>query len=156
MKHLNVFLTIFPSNRRSRYGQFVALETKPNLTSNATTNATNTAQFYSPMMTSQAGKHCKMRFFYFINGEPISIEATTLDISIRYASKREVESKPILRLSLNIQGDLQQRWNKAVTSFQSTAPFQFVFRGVLGTNASRIAVDDLSFDPSGCVNSQPF
>ena len=132
----------------------MALETKPNLSSNTTVKATNTGQLYSPMMTSQAGKHCQMRFFYFINGEPISIAATHLDIYIRYASKLEIQSKPILRLRLNIQGDLQQRWNKAVSSFQSTAPFQFVFRGVLGTSASRIAVDDLSFDPSGCVSSQ--
>src|SRR5699024_8247298 len=115
---------------------------------------TYTAEFYSPMMTSQNQQSCRMRFFYFINGEPVSISATHLDIYIRYANKLTPESQPIKRISLNIQGDMQQRWNKAVTSFQSTQPFQFVYRGVLGTNASLIAVDDISFEYSGCATSQ--
>lgn len=111
---------------------------------------TYTSDFYSPMLTSQ--QNCRMRFFYFINGEPASIYKTVLRIYIRYASKLQPESLPITQISLNVQGDLQQMWNKAVTQFQSTQPFQFVFRGTLGTNLSRIAIDDISFDQN-CASS---
>jgi len=114
---------------------------------------TYTSEFYSQMMTSTGLQSCRMRFFYFINGEPVTISSTHLDIYIRFANKLTVEPQRIARVQLNIQGDLQQRWNKAVVPFQSTQPFQFVFRGYLGTNASRIAVDDISFDNNNCAAS---
>lgn len=113
---------------------------------------TFTSEFYSPMMTSQNQNACRMRFFYFIDGELATIAKTDLNIYIRYASKRTLEPS-ILRLRLNLQADLQQRWNFAAVQFTSTQPFQFVFRGVLGTDFSRIAIDDISFDPSGCLAS---
>lgn len=114
---------------------------------------TFTSEFYSPMMTSQNQNSCRMRFFYFINGEPPTIQKTTLDIYIRFANKRTVELKSILLLKLNLKDDLQQRWNFATVQFTSTTPFQFVFRGHLGTDFARIAIDDISFDPSGCLAS---
>ena len=145
----DTFEPLIDNTLRTGSGHYLALET---LLSNL--KQTFTSEFYSPMMTSTSnGNACRMRFFYFINGEPVTISATHLDIYIRYANKRTAEPKSILNLRLNINGDLQQRWNFVATQFTSTAPFQFVFRGVLGTNRSRIAVDDISFDPSGCQAS---
>lgn len=139
------------STLRTGRGMFLVLET---LINSQNLRKTFTSEFYSPMMTSQNGNSCRMRFFYFINGEPVTITNTHLDIFIRFANKRTVEATSILNLKLNIRGDLQQRWNFAVVQFQSQAqPFQFVFRGALGTNLSRVAVDDISFDPSGCLAS---
>ncbi len=135
---------------RTGSGQYLALEKLASFGQKL--KQTFTSEFYSPMMTSKVNA-CRMRFFYFINGEPETISATHLEIFIRYANKRTAEPKSILKLHLNISGDLQQRWNFAAAQFTSTAPFQFVFRGVLGTNRSRIAVDDISFDPSGCQAS---
>lgn len=114
---------------------------------------TNTASFYSPMMTSQNGQNCRMRLFYFINGEPLNISKSHLDIYIQYANKLQPESQPVSSLSINIQSDLQQRWLKAVVPVQSAQPFQFVFRGYLGTNLSRIAVDDISYDLNCATSS---
>src|SRR5699024_10684828 len=121
--------------RRDSYGRYMALEPLPNADY---LKQTYTADFFSPMMSSQNQQACRMRFFFFINGEPATISATHLDIYIRLASKMTIEPQPITRLRLNIQGDLQQRWNMAVANYQSTKPFQFVFRGVIGTNQSRI------------------
>lgn len=135
---------------RTGYGRFLALET---LRYSRNLKQTFTSEFYSPMMTSQNQNACRMRFFYFINGEPVTISKTNLNIYVRFANKRTVEPTSILLVKLNIQGDLQQRWNFATAQFTSTQPFQFVFRGVLGTNFSRLAIDDISFDPSGCLAS---
>lgn len=65
-----------------------------------------------------------------------------------YARKDVPESNPILELKLNVQGDLQQRWNAAVATFTSTEPFQFVFLGQLADNVTALAIDDITYEPN--------
>src|SRR5699024_11073414 len=88
----------------------------------------------------------------FIDGEPVKIMFTDLQVYVWLSSKLKPEPVALQKLSIGIREDMQQRWNKAVIGYTSTEPFRFVFRGFIGTSAARIAVDDLSFD-SNCVAS---
>ena len=133
----------------------MALVPKPLYNGGKQYKTTNEAAFTTAMFTSSSsGDGCRMRFFYFINGEPVNISASQLLIYIRFAYKATKEATPLATLRLNINGDLQQRWNKAVVAFTSpTSPFQFVFSGHLGSSASRMAVYDISYD-TNCVYSR--
>ena len=114
---------------------------------------TNMASFYGPMMTTVAfKKQCQLRFFYFIDDEPVKAAFTELRIFAWYASNLTHEPVAIRTLSIGIREDLQQRWNKAVVGFSSLEPFRFVFRGFLGSKQARLSVDDISYS-SGCVQS---
>ena len=136
------------SRRRSETGHFIGLEPKRY----GHHKNTNTADFYSPMVTSRPGQQCRLRFFYFIHGEPVKVMFTDLRLYVWYASKLAPEKTPLTKISIGIREDMQQRWNKAVVPLSSTEPFRVVFRGFIGTTASRIAIDDITFD-SNCVAS---
>lgn len=144
----NSFISFIHSH--DRLGHYIALFPK-----NITTLSTNNeASFYSPMWTSSSRKHCRMRFFFFINGAPENITQTTLKICIRYASKFTRSAIPIQSIKLDVKGDLQQRWIKSVVEYDSAEdPFQFVFVGHLGDSTARIAVDDVTYD-TNCIPSQ--
>ena len=51
----------------------------------------------------------------------------------------------ISKLFLRGQYDQQQRWNKQVILHKSHRPFQFIIRGILNYEKTRIAIDDLSY-----------
>lgn len=103
-------------------------------------------------MSSKIDSKCQLRFFYFINDEPFKIQFTQLSVSVWFANKLTPEAPEIGKYSLDINDEAQQKWNKALIGYTSNEPFRFVFTGFLGSNAARIALDDISYDDN-CVPS---
>jgi len=113
----------------------------------------NASEFYLPLLRTFPATNCRMRFFYYFNvNSSLSVSGTKLEVFIRYADKSERESAPIRSISLSsTSDDVTQRWIKSTADFVSIRPFQFVFRAYLSTTQSRIALDDITFDPN-CVS----
>lgn len=105
--------------------------------------------FYTRMLTSANGKSCSMRFYYYTDGEPINVTRITLNIHARLVTNKEMDSRPLLQVA----GNMRQAWSKVVVRYQSTTPFQFAFNAHQMDTRSRLAVDDISFDPNTCAPS---
>lgn len=108
-------------------------------------------------MTTIPNQLCHLRFFYFINDDPVKAAFTELRIFVWHASKSTQSPTAIGKFDIGMKEDLQQRWNKGIVSFQSAEPFRFVFRGFLGSKSARLSVDDITFN-SNCILStaKPF
>lgn len=105
--------------------------------------------FYTRMVTSTNGKGCAVRFFYYTDGELLNVTKITLNVHARLVTSLDMDNKPIVQLI----GNTAQAWTRAVVRYQSITPFQFVFNAHQMDTRSKLAIDDISFDPDSCAMS---
>lgn len=103
------------------------------------------------MMTSVKGQTCALRLFYYMFGN--SSQMGSLSIYVRYANRSIAPAQ-----SFKVNGNLGQKWLRAIVNNSDSRAFQFVIDGQVGFGLnSDIAVDDISFS-AGCIasNIKPF
>ncbi|KAM4543911.1 MAM and LDL-receptor class A domain-containing protein 1 [Fundulus diaphanus] len=100
----------------------------------------DTARVIGPLL-SRRSSQCKMRFYFHMSGDGIG----TLSVFTK--------SEGGLHLLLNLTGDQGNYWKMKELQLSSTADFQVVFEGKVGSSEKGdICLDDITFSP-GCLLS---
>ncbi|KAH9417832.1 hypothetical protein DERP_013092 [Dermatophagoides pteronyssinus] len=112
------------------------------------------ADFYTPIFRTQTtntndlnDNSCHFRFFWYMHSDFDKISMERLEVYVQELTDdmKNSTGSLISKLFLRGQYDQQQRWNKQVILHKSHRPFQFIIRGILNYEKTRIAIDDLSY-----------
>ena len=103
---------------------------------------------YSPMMYSDGGDPCMVRFFYYNNGYYNTDTKNVLTVYAQYADEDEGESG-----ALFTSKEYLVTWNKESALFKSKKPFRFVFNGVINDPKGSISLDDISYTDTCKISS---
>jgi hypothetical protein len=126
--------------RRMNVGSFLSLSGLPQ-------DYGKKSRLITPMVKSNVGQTCALRFFYYMFGD--NLQMGSLTVYLRYADP-SITTKTVL---FTKSGNSGQQWLRAIVPTPEQRPFQFVIEGQVGKgNEADIAIDDVSFS-EGCIKS---